>query len=85
MHRDAGPPNWKFICINFHCGGLPLRCIYKIPKRSMDDQTDRHKITKYLRTTGRTDGQMDIFFYHSGDLNLYAAATRAAFNYELHE
>ena len=44
IHRKAGPPKWKCICINFHCRGPALRCIYLSKKRSVDDQTYRHKI-----------------------------------------
>ena len=54
MHRDAGPPNWKFICINFQCGGIALQCIYLSPKSPTYDQTDKHKTTKGLWMDGRT-------------------------------
>ena len=58
MHRDAGPPNRKFICINFQCECPAPRCIYLRPKRLTDDHTERQKITKGPRTTGWTDGHI---------------------------
>ena len=55
MHCDAGPLNWKGVCINFQCGGPVSRCIYSSPNRTAYDHTDRHKITKGIWTTGQTD------------------------------
>ena len=59
MHCEAGPPHWKFICINFQCGGPALRCIYLIPKIPTNYHTDRHNITKGEQATGQTDGRQD--------------------------
>ena len=41
--------------INLQCVGAAPRCIYLSPKSPADDQIDRNKITKGLRTTGRMD------------------------------
>ena len=70
MHRNAGTPNWKYICIHFQCGVPASQWIYSSPKRRVDDQTERHKITKGPRTTRRTDGQMDGHIIR--DLRLHA-------------
>ena len=43
MYRDAGPPNWKIICINFQCRASASLCIYPGPKNSTDDHTDGRK------------------------------------------
>ena len=93
MHYDAGPQKWKCICIHLQCGGPALRCIYLSPKIPADDQTDRNKITKGPRTTGRsdghtdeqTDGRTDILYCHSGYLSLWPAAACVARNYGMHE
>ena len=41
MHCDAGPLNWKGVCINFQCGGPVSLCIYLSPNRPADDHTDK--------------------------------------------
>ena len=56
IHRDAGPPKWKYICVHFQCGGPASRCIHSSPKKPADDQTNRHKITRGPWTTVQTDG-----------------------------
>ena len=40
MHHDAGPPNWKCICINFQCGGPAPQFIYFSTKRPADNKID---------------------------------------------
>ena len=50
FHQDAGPPNWKCLCINFQPGGPESQCIYSIPKRLAYDQTDRHNSQMVLGT-----------------------------------
>ena len=84
MHPDTGPPKFG-ICINFQCRGPASPCIYSRPKRPTDDQTDRHKITKGPRRTGRTNGWTYILYCHSGDFNLWPVAACAARNYKLYE
>ena len=49
FHQDAGPPNWKCLCINFQPGGPESQCIYSIPKKLAYDQTDRHNSQKACR------------------------------------
>ena len=84
MHRDADPPNWKFICVNCQCGVPALRCFYLIPKRPADDLTDRHKTTKGPRTTRRMDERTAILYCHSGYLNPWPEAACVACNYGTH-
>ena len=57
MHRDAEPQKYKCNCIHFQFGAPVSRFIYLIRKWPTDDQTDRHKITKGLRTAQHEDEQ----------------------------
>ena len=77
MHRDAGLPNWKYICIRFQCWSQVSWCIYLIPKRPAEDQIERYKITK---DHGWPDRWTDILWSHSGDLNPWSTAEYDAQN-----
>ena len=60
-------------------------CVFSIvmliPKMFVDDQTDRHKVTKGSRTTRRTE----ILYCHSGYTNPWPASACAARNYRPRE
>ena len=64
MHRNAGTPNWKCVCIHFHCGVQHRNAfiwVQKVPRttRQIDMKSRKTRGRPDVRTDGRIYGRTD--------------------------